>query len=81
MSEGTTVQPCTCEHKAQDEMYGKNMRVHNVSPPKGGSLAFCTVCAPNKQLYRNATKLDPIPFIGFAGLPARPPRIGKTPKF
>lgn len=50
MKEGTIILKCSCEHEAQDEMYGKSMRVHNVSPT---GKAACTVCCPslrNKQV-------------------------------
>lgn len=50
MKEGTVIMKCTCEHEAQDEIYGVGMRLHNVNS-KG--KAACTVCCPslrNKQV-------------------------------
>ncbi len=43
----TKILPCKCEHKFQDERYGKGKRVHNKM--KGGSAKDvpkhrCTVC-------------------------------------
>lgn len=76
---GTSVQPCSCQHEAQDQIYGKGMRLHNISDKD--KLAYCTVCAPNKQLTRNTVALDPMPHIGFVGAKGRGPRIGKQPRF
>lgn len=39
--EGTKLIKCTCLHKDQDDMYGEQIRVHNINP-KGD--AKCTVC-------------------------------------
>ena len=37
---GTKIIKCTCEHKSQDEIYGKNMRLHN-----GNMKGYkCTIC-------------------------------------
>lgn len=42
------IAPCTCQHKYQDEVYGKGLRVHN--PCKYNKAADlksglrCTVC-------------------------------------
>lgn len=52
VKEGIRILKCTCTHEYQDEIYGKGMRVHNVT--KDGNAA-CTVCCPNAQ--RN--KIDP----------------------
>lgn len=46
---GIRIMKCTCKHEFQDQTYGPQMRVHNVSPD---GLAFCTVCAPNYRLTR-----------------------------
>lgn len=44
------VLPCTCEHDFQDQVYGKQMRLHNVSQKgKNKGLALCSVCGPNRQ--------------------------------
>lgn len=39
------VKKCTCAHKAQDEIYGKDMRLMNPTG-KGdkGDMVRCTVC-------------------------------------
>ena len=37
----TKIFSCKCKHEAQDELYGKNMRLHN----KTTSQYRCTVCA------------------------------------
>lgn len=47
----TNIRACGCDHKEQDRLYGKGMRVHNWarnSPdkPKGGWR--CTVCAHDR---------------------------------
>jgi hypothetical protein len=42
----TTVRPCNCNHQYQDRVYGKGMRVHNVSPKTEASV--CTVCGAQK---------------------------------
>jgi hypothetical protein len=76
-AEGTVVLPCNCEHATQDEIYGKGRRLHNIAPAKTGGLAYCTVCAPNKQLTRNAIDLAAMPHIGFRGAVGRRPRTGK----
>jgi hypothetical protein len=39
------IQPCTCKHVYQDEMYGPGRRVHNETA--GGYV--CTVCGKEKQ--------------------------------
>ena len=42
----TVIKDCSCEHKYQDETYGKNKRVHNEC--KGGNKYRCTVCKAEK---------------------------------
>lgn len=44
---------CKCVHKDQDEIYGKNNRLHNLS--EDGKKAKCTVCN-NIVLIGNASK-------------------------
>jgi hypothetical protein len=39
---GTKILPCNCQHKFQDETYGKGMRLHNLGEDK--KKAKCTVC-------------------------------------
>lgn len=41
----TAILTCTCEHKYQDEKYGKNKRLHNETD-KGYR---CTVCGNAKN--------------------------------
>lgn len=43
----STIQKCKCEHKFQDETYGKYMRVHNIN--ENGDAAKCTVCGDKKS--------------------------------
>lgn len=40
----TKILPCKCQHPSQDELYGKQMRVHN----KTASQYRCTVCTATK---------------------------------
>jgi len=36
---------CTCKHKSQDRLHGKQRRVCNRMRPMGGGIRFrCTVC-------------------------------------
>lgn len=43
--------PCKCKHNTQDQMYGPNMRVHNLR--KGGGQAACTVCGDVKAVAKS----------------------------
>ena len=43
----TEIKKCTCEHKYQDERYGKKMRLHNEMGKCGGWR--CTVCGNVKK--------------------------------
>lgn len=36
------IKSCNCEHQAQDKLYGKGQRLHNVG--KAGKETRCTVC-------------------------------------
>lgn len=49
MKQGTAKVKCSCEHRAQDEMYGKGMRIANATATqddKGGTADVrCTVCS------------------------------------
>lgn len=38
----TITKQCKCDHKDQDEIYGKSNRLHNLS--EDGKKAKCTVC-------------------------------------
>lgn len=73
MKEGVRIIKCTCEHEFQDQLYGKGMRVHNVT--KDG-FAACTVCCP--RLVTNkmnpALPTDPNKLMGHGLIPARKPR-------
>lgn len=45
---------CSCEHKVQDEVWGKGMRVHNPCHPKESIRRWrCTVCL--NERYASAT--------------------------
>lgn len=47
---GTQILPCKCEHKYQDEKYGKYMRVHNKGVSKTNREVWvCTVCKLRKE--------------------------------
>lgn len=73
MKEGVRILKCTCEHEFQDSLYGKGMRVHNVT--KDGSAA-CTVCAPatrHNKLSPGAA-IDPSGAFGNTYIPKRPDR-------
>lgn len=52
------IMPCTCQDEFQDKLYGKGMRVHNVSQVKGklGDKAYCTVCSPRRSAVRLAQR-------------------------
>ena len=43
----TVIKRCTCEHKYQDSVYGRGLRVHN-SNQKGDEYS-CTVCGSVKR--------------------------------
>ena len=53
------IRHCSCKHEFQDEMYGKNMRVHNYGEKSyksgGGSHPgwCCTVCGTVKRAQEN----------------------------
>jgi hypothetical protein len=57
----TKIMECKCSHDEQDIMYGKNMRVHNLS--EDGRTAYCTVCSPSNRRDKR--------------VPGRPSRNGK----
>ena len=44
----TSIKKCNCQHKAQDEMYGKGMRVHNSMRTDKQNKWRCTVCGNEK---------------------------------
>ena len=39
------IQQCTCKHSIQDELHGKQMRVHT----EGKDNIRCTVCGPKTR--------------------------------
>lgn len=47
----TTVKTCSCEHKFQDDRYGKNKRVMNKlkNTQKSGPKWRCTVCGKEHE--------------------------------
>jgi hypothetical protein len=49
MSE-TKVMKCNCDSPYQDEKYGKENRVHNITNKKAGTVLYwrCTVCGKEK---------------------------------
>lgn len=77
--QGTIILPCSCQHKDQDEMYGKGMRVHNISGKAGSELAYCTVCTPRRlSTEKNGTEISASPAFGMKyPIPAVKPRHGK----
>lgn len=77
---GTIIMKCNCEHEVQDAMYGKGMRLHNVS--KGGKTgenkAFCTVCTPpNSAAFKNKKDIDPNKMLGHGFIKGTGYGIGK----
>lgn len=47
----TKVAKCNCEHKFQDETYGKGMRLFNLrDQQKHKGEATCTVCGTKKNI-------------------------------
>lgn len=76
MKNTTIILYCGCHHEAQDEMYGKGRRVHNVND-KGE--AYCTVCTPrNLSCERHGSDIDANKVIGNSFIPARKPRKPKN---
>jgi hypothetical protein len=46
------IKDCNCKHKYQDDVYGKNKRVHNQSRSRIGKEKpawTCTVCGTKKE--------------------------------
>lgn len=74
MKEGTIIMKCNCEHEFQDEVYGKGMRVHNVSP---SGKAACTVCCPSLR-SKQVTDLPANPTAGHGIITGRKNRNLKT---
>ena len=50
----TVTKNCKCEHKFQNETYGKNQRIYNLS--EDGKKAKCTVCNNSITLGTTKTK-------------------------
>ena len=51
----TIIKSCSCKSKYQDEVYGKNMRVHNVGKKAEANSrqeTSCTVCVPPQSMAR-----------------------------
>jgi len=51
-NQGSTVAPCDCANRGQDEIYGKQMRLHNfcnqpITKKEMGGMR-CTVCGKTK---------------------------------
>jgi len=41
---GGKIKKCTCAHKDQDKMYGRDMRVHTIGGTPTQPTYKCTVC-------------------------------------
>lgn len=55
-----SVQLCDCESEYQDKLYGKKMRLHNISQKgKNKGLCICTVCGPSRRRNKYDKNLDP----------------------
>jgi len=50
----TITKPCKCTHDFQDHIYGKKMRLHNIS--ENGKRAKCTVCNSSINLDSSSKK-------------------------
>lgn len=76
IKEGVRIIKCTCQHEYQDLIYGKFMRVHNVSSTGG---AACTVCTPNYRFNRMspATMTPASPMLGHGIIPSKADRAIK----
>lgn len=44
------ISSCTCTHKAQDKLHGKQKRVFNRTKKESGTIYRCTVCSREKTL-------------------------------
>lgn len=45
---------CTCKHAGQDALYGRQKRIWNLAPGKGGAYKSryrCTVCGITKDIH------------------------------
>ncbi len=73
--EGTKVIACKCEHKDQDEIYGKGMRLHNVNT-KG--QAFCTVCSPSYRRNKVGVDIPPNTLLNHGFIKGRGSRNAKA---
>lgn len=73
---GCIVMRCTCENKGQDELHGKQMRVHNIA--EGDGKAYCTVCQSPRRRYNSATSIDANPVFKQVAIVGAPSRVGKT---
>jgi len=56
----TKIMMCTCEHKWQDEKYGRRNRVFNrgVTQTKGTAKYICTVCRGVRNISAKETEQD-----------------------
>lgn len=73
---GVVVLPCNCKNEAQDEIYGKGLRLHNIA--EGDGKAYCTVCqSPRRRYNNNGADISPSPVFGHGLIPGMPIRRGK----
>lgn len=62
---GTKVLKCKCTSEFQDKVYGKGMRLHNVTEDK--KKASCTVCEGSAKNAKRNNKKDNV-----ASRPSKP---------
>ena len=76
VKEGVRILKCTCVHEFQDQQYGKQMRVHNIT---SNGEAACTVCTVNYRMNRMnpAADIPPSPQFGNTFIPAKRIRVTK----
>lgn len=43
------IKKCVCEHKFQDKIYGKDMRVHTPTKKEDNKIYRCTVCGRERR--------------------------------
>jgi hypothetical protein len=50
------IKACTCTSDFQDNLYGKKMRVHNIT--EDGKKASCTVCEGSAKMAKRNNALN-----------------------
>lgn len=55
----TAIINCDCKHEFQDAAYGKQKRVHNHAPSKGGkpNRYKCTICGKEHEFSNRITTI------------------------